>query len=119
MGLIFTTVIRNEMGIIFTTVIRNEMGIIFTIVICNEMGIIFLVFNSQSRIFSCSQLSIPNCLGIFYVRNQKHTGPTCLSSESPEGLGVQSGIRPPDEKTKYGDKPAFLGEDLQTDTQLA
>ena len=130
MGLVFTIVIRNEMEIIFTIVIRNEMGLIFTIVIRNEMGLIFNIvirnemgiisqFSIVSRgFFSCSQLSIPNCLGIFDVRNQKHTGPTCLSSESPEGLGIQSGIRPPDEKTKYGDKPAFVGEDLQTDTQL-
>ena len=94
------------MGIIFTTVIRNAMGII------SQFSIV------SRRFFSSSQLSIPNCLGIFYVRNQKHTGLTCLSSESPEGLGVQSGIRPPDEETKYGGKPAFVGKDLQTDTQL-
>ena len=51
-----------------------------------------MIFPRQPGKTSLYASTNSNCLGIFYVRNQKHKGPTCFSCSS-EGLDAQSGIR--------------------------
>ena len=69
--------------------------------VSNAMGIVLPTLPGK---FSHSSL-IYSCLGIFYMCDQKHTSPRCLSP-SAEDIDFQCGFSAPDQKTELGSQLA-------------